>query len=217
MWCLRVKILETRTGRCMRSILQNASKSMWPADFQASDSMTGWLSLDMKTIENIRLVLGYRNYAFLFISVSILFWILFGFLLGLQKLPLLDWNLLQQSVVWELFLPNLAFILLAGILNALLLTFTIFRLKELQSKLNPKESSTGFLGVGLTSVFAACPFCAISLASVFGVSFVTTFIAPYYLEFQFLSIFIVLASFYWTSSKLGQECIACQIQTQKKN
>ncbi|MDO8624462.1 MAG: hypothetical protein Q7R47_00110 [Candidatus Diapherotrites archaeon] len=156
----------------------------------------------MKTIENIRLVLGYKNYSRFFILFSILFWILFGWLLGLSKLPLFDLNALQNSIVWELFLPNLLFILLAGALNALLLTMTIFRLKELQSKMTGKESKTGLLGVGLTSVFAACPFCAISIASVFGISFVANFIAPYYLEFQLTSLVVVLISLFWTAHKV---------------
>lgn len=166
----------------------------------------------MKTLSNIRFVLGFRNYFFLFLLLTVLFWILFGYLLGLENLPWLDWNAFSNSVVWELFLPNLVFVLIAGTLNALLLTLTVFRLKELQGKISGKESKSGLLGVGLTSVFAACPFCAVSVASVFGISFVANVIAPFYLEFQLLALAIVLVSLYWTAKKLGTECEACNVK-----
>ncbi|GEM_PF-4338579 len=165
----------------------------------------------MGILFSIRLVLGYKNYLGFFLLCTLVFWILFGWLLGLSKLPLFDWVALQNSVVWELFLPNLLVILLAGALNALLLTLTVFRLKELQSKMSGAESKTGLLGVGLTGVFAACPFCAVSLASVFGVSFVSAFIAPYYLAFQAVALGVVLLSLHWTARQIGTECIACGI------
>ena len=169
----------------------------------------------MKTFSNIRFVLSHKNYFFLLVLLAALFWILFGFLLGLEKLPWLDFNALNNSVVWELFLPNLFFVLLAGALNALLLALTVFRLKELQSKISGKESKAGLLGVSLTTVFAACPFCAVSVASVFGVSVVASFIAPFYLEFQLFSLAIVLVSLHWTAQKIGEECKACKIEIKK--
>ena len=166
----------------------------------------------MKIFSNIRLVLSFKKYFALFIVFTVLFWALFGYLLGLDKLPLLDLELLSNSIVWELFLPNLFFILFAGTLNALLLVMTIFRLKELRAVVFGKEAKAGLFGLGLTGVFAACPFCAISVASVFGVTFVSNFIAPFYLEFQLVSLAIVTASLWWTSQKIGEECETCKIK-----
>lgn len=166
----------------------------------------------MKIFSSVFLVLYSKKYFLIFLFFTALFWALFGYLLGLEKLPLLDFELLSKSIVWELFLPNLAFILLAGALNALLLTMTIYRLKELQAKINGKETKTVFFGVGLTSIFAACPFCAISVASVFGVSFVANFIAPFYFEFQLISLAIVLVSLFWTLQKIGKECETCKVK-----
>lgn len=157
------------------------------------------------------MVLNRKKYLALFLFFSLFFWIVFGFLLGLEQLPWLDWPKLQESVLWEVFLPNLFFILAAGLLNALLLSLTIFRLKELSPKLG-NETKAGALGLGLSTVFAACPFCAISLASVLGVSIVSSFIAPYYSAFQMLALLVVLVSLYWTSQQIGTECVQCQIK-----
>lgn len=169
----------------------------------------------MKVLSSIRTVLRHRNYLLLFLVCSLLFWILFGFLLGLNQLPWNDWNKLQNSVVWTLFFPNLVFIFFAGLLNGLLLALTVFRLKELQIKTAGKEAPAGLLGIGLTGVFAACPFCGVSVASVFGVSLVSTFVAPYYVEFQLLALLIVLVSLYWTTSKIGEECKSCRTKLKK--
>ncbi len=171
----------------------------------------------MATLSNIRFVLSHVNYRNFFLLASILFLALFGWLLGLSELPWLNWIELSNSVVWELFLPNLIFVVLAALMNGLLISLTVFRLRELQTKISGKEAHAGLMGMGLTSVFAACPFCAISVASVFGVSFVSNFIAPFYLWFQLFSLAIVIVALFWTSDKIGKECAACQIQLPAHN
>lgn len=165
-----------------------------------------------KIKKNISVALSARRYRFYFLIFSIAFFILFGYLLGLEKLIGTDF---LNNIVWELFLPNLFFIIVAGVLNGLLLTLTIFRINELQLNLGAGENKASIFSFGFASLFAACPFCAISIASVFGVSFVANFIAPYYLEFQLISILITLAALGWTSSKIGEECETCKIDYSK--
>ena len=169
----------------------------------------------MKVLASIRTVLNHRNYLLLLLLGTVFFWILFGYLTGLDRLPWLDWNRLQNSVLWEVFLPSLLFILVAGLLNALLFSLTVFRLKELQSRIAGKETPTSLLGIGLTGIFAACPSCGISVVSVFGFSFVSNVIAPYFVGFQLLALLIVLVAIYWTGNKIGSECKTCRVSHSK--
>ncbi len=113
-------------------------------------------------------------------------------------------------------MPNLLFILVAGLLNALLLCLTVFRLKELQARIAGKETPASVLGIGLTGVFAACPFCGVSVVSVFGFSFVSNVIAPYFAGFQLLALLIVLVAIYWTGNRIGTECLNCSISIRKE-
>lgn len=171
----------------------------------------------MRALSSIRLVLSHRNYLLLLLLGTVFFWVLFGYLVGLDRLPWLDWNKLQNSVLWEVFLPSLLFILVTGLLNSLLLCLTVFRLKELQSRIAGKETPTSLLGIGLTGVFAACPFCGFSVVSVFGFSFVSNVIAPFFAGFQLLALLIVLVAIYWTGNKIGTECEACKVSHPKSH
>ncbi len=169
----------------------------------------------MKVLASIRTVLSHRNYLLLLLLGTVFFWILFAYLTGLDRLPWLDWDKLQNAVLWEVFLPSLLFILVAGLLNSLLLCLTVFRLKELQARIAGKETPASVLGIGLTGIFAACPFCGVSVVSVFGFSFVSNVIAPYFAGFQLLALLIVLVALYWTSNKIGAECENCSIKSKK--
>ncbi|MDO8537596.1 MAG: hypothetical protein Q7S21_01805 [archaeon] len=164
----------------------------------------------MKSIENIKIVLSKKNYFLLFIISFIAFTLILSFFFELYKLPLHDFELLKQIVVWEIFLQNIFFILLASFLNALISTISIFRLKNIAK--NSAKTSSSIASISISSILAACPLCAISVSTLLGASIVAAYIAPFYTEIRIASIVFSLLVLYYIARNLHEECEACRVK-----
>lgn len=169
----------------------------------------------MKFFSVLQNVFSINNYRILFGVSFVSFLILLSYLFGIFELPFWNFELLSQSVVWELFWPNLAYIFVASFLNAVLICVSVFRICSLSCPPSKTQSGVSLAGIGLTSLLAACPLCSISVASLLGVTLVASFLAPFYPRLQWPSLGIVVVSLYWIAVQVRPKC-DCQVSGSEK-
>ena len=137
--------------------------------------------------------------------------VLYSFLYGLWKIPIIEFGINRFSTVGIL---DYLYLVLISVLTGLL--FTLFKYERLQSiKSGSKLAGSGGLFAGIVS--AVCPVCqGVSIAALGSTVALLplAFLVPYIGLLQIVTIFILGFSLYLKADSIfTQTCIACKVDT----
>ena len=126
------------------------------------------------------------------------------------------------SVVFSLFLSqmlaildiggiiNFLAVILVSVLSGVTITMVIYKLRHV-GKVKPRSGVVGLFGIFSGALAASCPACAITLASLLGLSGGLAVLPFHGLEFSLLALVLLTFSLFMISKSLVEECKECKI------
>ncbi len=156
-------------------------------------------------------IIKQRLYLKTFAVITLLFGILYSFLYGLWKIPVIDFGISRFSAVG---FTDYAYLLIISVTTGII--FALFKYERIQS-INSR-SKAGIGGSGLAGVVSAiCPVCqGISIAALGGTiaTLPLAFLVPYIGLIQIITIFILGFALYLKANSIfTQTCITCKVDS----